>query len=97
MIYLKWKTKFPMSSGKFETKNLLSEAFCMSLTAAASRCVERDVTPSAIAFCKDDKVKWSGTSESLQYRYLCGSNFPDSYSGAGECFEGGIDHQISEV
>ena len=55
--------------------------------------MRRAVTPRAIVFCKDNEVKWSETSESLPYQYLYRSNFPDGYSGAGEYFEDGIDHQ----
>jgi Zn-dependent peptidase ImmA (M78 family) len=76
-----------------EEVNRLAEASSVSLTAAAFRCVELDVTPSAIAFCKDNEIKWSETSESFPYQYMYGSDSPDGYSGAGEYFADGIDHQ----
>lgn len=61
----------------------------VSLTAAAFRCVELDVAPCAIAFCRDNKIKWSQVSTSFPYQYMRRSGTPDGYSGAGEFFSGG--------
>jgi Zn-dependent peptidase ImmA (M78 family) len=61
----------------------------VSLTAAAFRCVELDVTPCAIAFCQDNEIQWSQVSPSFPYQYMRGSGTPDGYSGAGEFFSGG--------
>ena len=64
----------------------LAEKAGVSLTAAAFRCVELDVTPCAITFCQNNEIKWSKVSESFPYQYMRGKGTPDGYSGAGEYF-----------
>lgn len=76
-----------------EEVNYLAEASCVSFTAAAFRCVELDVTPSALAFCKNNEIEWSNASDSFPYQYMYGNGSPDGHSGAGEYFANGIDHQ----
>lgn len=58
----------------------------VSLTAAAFRCVELDICPSALVFCQSGLIRWYDVSESLPYKHIpCGSP-PHRYSGAGEYF-----------
>jgi len=76
-----------------EEVSRLAEACDVSLTAAAFRCVELDVIPSALAFCKDNDIKWSNVSESFPYQYMRGNGSPKGYSGAWEYFEEGRNHQ----
>ncbi|MFB6272724.1 MAG: ImmA/IrrE family metallo-endopeptidase [Salinibacter sp.] len=76
-----------------EEVSRLAELCGVSLTAAAFRCVELDVTPSALAFCQDNEIKWSNVSDSFPYQYIRGDGEPDGYSGAWEYFGEGIDHQ----
>jgi len=71
----------------------LAETCGVSLTAAAFRCVELDVTPCALAFCQGGEIKWSKASKSFPYQYMRGSGAPDGYSGAGEYFAKGVNHQ----
>lgn len=72
-----------------EEVSRLADTCGVSLTAAAFRCVELDIVPCAIAFCKDEKIKWSNVSRSFPYQYMRGSGSPDGYSGAGEYFAKG--------
>ena len=65
----------------------------VSFTAAAIRCVELDITPSAVAFCKDNEIKWSKASKSFPYQYMYRSGAPRGYSGAADYFVNGTDDQ----
>jgi Zn-dependent peptidase ImmA (M78 family) len=67
----------------------MAERCKTSLTATAFRCVELDVFPSALVFCRDNEIKWGIASDNMPYRYLRRSGQPHEYSGAGEYFRSG--------
>ncbi len=59
----------------------------VSITAAAFRCVELDISQSALVFCRSGLIRWYVVSESLPYkRIIPRGSPPDHYSGAGEYF-----------
>lgn len=61
----------------------------VSVTAAAFRCVELDICPSALVFCQSGLIQWYNVSESLPYKHIYCGFPPHRYSGAGEYFLGG--------
>lgn len=58
----------------------------VSVTAAAFRCVELDICPSALVFCRSGLIQWYNVSESFPYKQIARGSSPDCYSGAGEYF-----------
>ncbi|MXZ17782.1 MAG: ImmA/IrrE family metallo-endopeptidase [Rhodothermaceae bacterium] len=61
----------------------------VSVTAAAFRCVELDICPSALVFCQSGLIQWYTVSESLPYKRIPHGTRPHRYSGAGEYFVDG--------
>ena len=58
----------------------------VSVTAAAFRCVELNVSPSALVFCQSGLIRWYRVSSSFPYRFVNHGQPPHRYSGAGEYF-----------
>ena len=58
----------------------------VSVTAAAFRYVELDVSPSALVFCQSRLIQWYHVSSSCPYSFINQGQPPHRYSGAGEYF-----------
>lgn len=76
-------------SVSFDAIRHLSEAYASSLTAAAFRYVQLDVSPSALVCCTDGRISWSLLSRSFPYRYMRRGARAHAHSGAGEFFASG--------
>ena len=67
----------------------LANSYRVSLTAAAFRYVDLNVSPSALVFCRKGYIEWSIVSDDLPLRYIGRKRAVHPYSGAGEYFQTG--------
>lgn len=64
----------------------LADKCQVSITAAAYRCVELDISPSALVYCQSRLIRWYTISPSFPYKNIPHNQPPHCYSGAGEYF-----------
>ena len=67
----------------------LANSYRVSLTAAAFRYVDLNVSPSALVFCRQGFIEWSIVSDDLPLQYIGRKRAVHPYSGAGEYFQTG--------
>lgn len=67
----------------------LANSYRVSLTAAAFRYVDLNVSPSALVFCRKGYIEWSIVSDDLPLQYIGRKRAVHPYSGAGEYFQTG--------
>ena len=77
--------------------SVLANSYRVSLTAAAFRCVDLNVFPSALVFCRRGRIEWSIVSDSLPLQYIGPRRAAHPHSGAGEYFQTGSTSQKPEL
>lgn len=72
-----------------DTVSAAAEVAGVSLTAAAFRCVELEVFPCTLVFCRNGEIRWYKISDSFPHSYVPHGDAPHPYTGAGEYFTNG--------
>ncbi len=83
-------------SPSLDAVSALANSYRVSLTAAAFRYVDLNVSPSALVFCRKGYIEWSIVSDDLPLRYIGRKRAVHPYSGAGEYFQNGLTSQKPE-
>ena len=84
-------------SPSLDAVSALANSYRVSLTAAAFRYVDLNVSPSALVFCRKGYIEWSIVSDDLPLRYIGRKRAVHPYSGAGEYFQNGLTSQKPEL